>query len=318
MLYNYGSSILRAAGDTRRPLIYMILSGTVKVTVNLIFVRFFRMDVAGLAAATTIANIISATLVIYALTDARDATRLNMKKIRFHAKSFIEILKIGIPAGIQGSLFALSNVIVQSTINSFGSEAMAGSAATGSLESIVYVGFNAYYFSTISFVGQNHGAKKFKRIVKSFFYCLILSVVTATVLGWSIFLSGNTLLRIYNPNPEVIKWGMLRLKYLVTTYMLCAVMDVISGGLRGLGHSLTPMLVTLMGACVFRVVWVFWIFPLDPTMENLLISYPVSWILVSLVNGIILYTVVRHLFRDAARMHHGYGTLPARGMHPGT
>ena len=309
LLTNFGISLLRATGDTRRPMVYMIFAGFVKVLLNLFLVRVFHWDVAGVALATLILNMIASALMINALTGLRDSSRLFLKKIRFYGSIFKDMLKIGIPAGIQGSLFGVSNMIIQSTINSFGSKAMAGSAATGSLEGIVYTAFISYYFSVISFVGQNHGAKKYKRIIKSIFYCLILTSATAMITGWSIYFSGPELLKIFNPDPEVV-----RLKYLVTTYFLCAVMEVISGSLRGLGHSLTPMIVTLLGACVFRICWVIWIFPHYKTMQNLLLSYSVSWILVCLVNGLILYFICRKLFRDAANGHHhpGYGLLSAR------
>lgn len=312
LIYNFGSSILRAGGDTRRPLIYMLISGCLKVSLNFFLVSVFHWDVAGVAVATLISSLLSSILVVRALTGLRDSSRLFLKKIRIYGSNFKDILKIGVPAGIQGSLFSFSNIIIQSTINSFGSKAMAGNAATGSLEGIVYVAFNAYYFSAISFVGQNHGAHKYKRLVKSMVYCQILAILSAVVFGWTIFLFGPQLLRIYNPDPEVIQWGMIRLKYLVTTYFLCAAMDTMSGSLRGLGHSLTPMIVTMLGACVFRIVWVFWIFPHFRTMENLLVSYPVSWTLVCIVNGAILYYVCRKLFDDVAHQPHhaaGFGTL---------
>ena len=312
LIYNFGSSILRAGGDTRRPLIYMLISGCIKISLNFFLVSVFHWDVAGVAVATLIASLLSSILVIRALTGLRDSSRLFLKKIRLYGSNFKDILKIGVPAGIQGSLFSFSNIIIQSTINSFGSKAMAGNAATGSLEGIVYVAFNAYYFSAISFVGQNHGAHKYKRLVKSMVYCQILAILSAVVFGWTIFLFGPQLLRIYNPDPEVIQWGMIRLKYLVTTYFLCAAMDTMSGSLRGLGHSLTPMIVTMLGACVFRIVWVFWIFPHFRTMENLLLSYPVSWTLVCIVNGAILYFVCRQLFNEVAHQPHhaeGFGTI---------
>ncbi|MBO4632500.1 MAG: MATE family efflux transporter [Lentisphaeria bacterium] len=313
LLTNFGISLLRANGDTRRPMIYMIFAGFIKVLLNLFLVRVFHWDVAGVALATLISNIVASVLMINALTGLRDSSRLFLKKIRFYGSIFKDMLKIGIPAGIQGSLFGVSNMIIQSTINSFGSKAMAGSAATGSLEAIVYTAFISYYFSVISFVGQNHGAKKYKRIIKSIFYCLILTSATGIITGWSIYFSGPELLKIFNPDPEVVHWGMIRLKYVVTTYFLCAIMEVFSGSLRGLGHSLTPMIVTMLGACVFRICWVLWIFPHYKTMQNLLLSYPVSWILVCIVNGLIVYFICRKLFRDAAHEHHpGYGLLAAR------
>lgn len=303
LLYNFGSSILRAAGDTRRPLYYMLISGAIKTILNLFLVRVFHWDVGGVATATVIANAVSSSLVLLTLSGLRDGCRLYWRRIRFYRINLIDNLKIGIPAGIQGSLFSLSNVVIQSTVNSFGSQAMAGTAAAASLESIVFVAFISYYYSVISFVGQNHGAKKYKRIVKSILYCLLLSVISSVLLGVAICGFEAQLLQLYNPDPEVIRWGVVRLKYLVMIYFLCAIMEVLNGALRGLGHSLTPMIVTTLGACVFRVFWVWWIFPLRPTMENLLVSYPVSWITVSLVDGAILYYICRRMFRDAVNTH---------------
>ena len=300
LIYNFGSSILRATGDTRRPLAYMLAAGIMKTLLNLFFVRTLHWDVGGVAAATLVANFVSASMVFRALTDMRDGCRLYWRKLRIYWTSLIDNLKIGIPAGVQGSLFGLSNVIIQSTVNSFGAQAMAGTAAAVSLESIVFVAFISYYYSVISFVGQNHGAKKYKRIVKCVFHCLLLAVLTSSLIGMTICCFDTELLSIYNPDPEVIRWGVIRLKYLAMLYFLCAIMEVLNGALRGLGHSLIPMIVTMLGACVFRVFWVLCIFPLHPTMDNLLISYPVSWILVSAVNTIILYRICRRMFRDAA------------------
>ena len=300
LLYNFGNSIMRATGDTRRPLIFMTIAGVVKVVLSIILVGAFSMDVAGVAIATLVSNAIAAALALRALTGARDSTRLYWKFIRIYWSNLGDILKIGIPAGIQSSVFAISNVIIQSTINSFGTDVMAGNAAAGSLEGLVYMAFLSYYYTVMSFVGQNHGAKKYKRILRSIFYCLFLSMGTATLLGWAAYLTGPYTLPLYNPDPEVVRQGLLRLNYLVTTYFLCGAMDIASGSLRGLGHSLTPMIVSLLGACAFRVFWIYWILPFKPDMDTLLLSYPVSWVLVLAVNGTILFFVCRKLFRDAA------------------
>ena len=298
LLYNFGSSILRATGDTRRPLMFMLISGFAKTMLNLFLVRVFHWDVEGVATATIIANMISSALVLLALARMKDACRLYFRRIRFFGSNFIDNLKIGIPAGIQSALFGISNVIIQSTVNTFGPEAIAGNAAAGSLESIVYVAFISYYYAVISFVGQNHGAKKYKRIVKSILICMFLGMLSSAIIGVTMYHFDVELLGIYNPASEVVRWGQIRLKYLVLVYFLCALMEVLNGALRGLGHSLTPMIVTMMGACVLRVFWVFWIFPRDPTLNNLLLSYPVSWILTSAVNGGILYWICRRLFHD--------------------
>ena len=314
IFYNFGSSILRALGDTRRPLIFMIIAGVVKVLLNLFFVVVLHLDVAGVALATMISNALSALMVIITLRTARDANRLIWKKIRIRGEILKEMLKIGLPAGIQGSFFSLSNVVIQSTVNSFGAVVIAGNTAAYSLESIVYVGSSAYYYTGISFIGQNHGAQKYKRIARSILYCFLCSFTASVLFGWGFYLLGVPLLKIYNPDPEVIKWGLIRMKILLTTYFLCGFMDVISGALRGLGHSVKPTIVTLMGVCFFRIGWVFWVFPKQPTMENLMVSYPVSWALVSIVNGAILFVVCRKMFRTAVKehVHPNYALLRGR------
>jgi len=315
ILYNFGSSILRAQGDTRRPLYFMIVGGIVKVLLNLFLVIVLRMDVGGVALATLVSNGISAGLTLRALAAARDAARLIWKKVRIDKAIFKDMLRIGLPAGIQGSFFSLSNIVIQSSINSLGTQAIAGNTAAQSLEGLVYVASSSFYYTAISFVGQNHGAQKYKRIVRSVLICMLCTIVLSLISGWLFYLFGRPLLKIYNSDPEVIKWGMIRAEILFTTYFLCATMDTISGSLRGLGHSVKPTIVTLMGVCVFRIFWVLWIFPHYKTMENLMISYPVSWSIVSLVNGAILFWVIRRMFRKAAdeHPHRSFATLKPKG-----
>ena len=312
--YNFGSSILRAGGDTRRPLVFMLIAGVVKVLLNLLFVPVLHLDVAGVGMTTLISNALSALLVVITLRTARDASRLIWKKIKIDGPILIEMLKIGLPAGIQGSFFSLSNVVIQASINSLGPVIIAGNTAAYSIESIVYVGSSAYYYTAISFVGQNHGSQKFKRIARSIGWCFACSFTATVLMGWSAWLFGEPLLKIYSSDPAVIAKGMIRLKMLLTLYFTCGFMDVISGSLRGLGHSVKPTIVTLMGVCFFRIGWVYWIFPLHRTMENLMISYPVSWTLVSIVNGTILFVVCRKMFRKAAHPIHypGFGQLAPR------
>ena len=309
--YNFGSSILRAGGDTRRPLVFMLIAGVVKVLLNLLFVPVLHLDVAGVGMTTLISNALSALLVVITLRTARDASRLIWKKIKIDGPILIEMLKIGLPAGIQGSFFSLSNVVIQASINSLGPVIIAGNTAAYSIESIVYVGSSAYYYTAISFVGQNHGSQKFKRIARSIGWCFACSFTATVLMGWSAYLFGEPLLKIYTSDPAVIEKGMIRMKMLLTVYFTCGFMDVISGSLRGLGHSVKPTIVTLMGVCFFRIGWVYWIFPLHRTMENLMISYPVSWTLVSIVNGTILFVVCRKMFRTVAHEPHHpkYGTL---------
>ena len=205
------------------------------------------------------------------------------------------------------SLHRGSHLISQSSINSCGSVALAGSTAAISLEGIVYVGAYSYHQTVISFTGQNFGAKKYGRIRNSILYCMICSITINLLMGFGFYWAGQPLLAIYNPDPEVIAWGILRMKILFTTYFLCAIMDIVSGALRGLGHSILPAVVTMLGVCVLRVFWTLFIFPLDPTMENLMLSYPISWGLTAAVNGAILLYVCRKLFADASGSH--YATL---------
>ena len=311
IFYNFGSSILRAQGDTRRPLFFMVVGGCLKIPLNLLLVPVLHWDVAGVALATLASNLTASILTMAVLVSARDSSRLVWKKIRIHGSVFKEMLRIGLPAGIQGSLFSVSNIVIQSSINSFGALAIAGNTAALNLEGLVYVANSSFYYTAISFVGQNHGAQKYKRIGRCIFDCLLCSFLISCTTGMLFYIFGEPLLKIYNPDPEVIKWGMIRMKILFTTYFLCSCMDTISGSLRGLGHSVKPTIVTLLGVCFFRIFWVFWIFPHYRTMENLMISYPVSWGMVSLINGIMLFVVVRCLFHHAVQdhPHKGYGML---------
>ena len=303
VIYNFGSSILRAQGDTRRPLFFMVIAGFVNVLLNLFFVLVFHLDAAGVALATMMANALSAVMIIAVLTGARDASRLVWKKIRIRGDIFLDMLKNGVPPGIQAACYSASNIAIQSSVNSFGPPAIAGNTAAQSLECLVYVASTAYYHTAISFLSQNRGAQKYKRIVRSIFWCLACTFVLSLIAGFTFCLTGTTVLKIYNSDPEVIRWGMIRVKILFSTYFLNGFMDAICGALRGLGLSVKPTAVTLLGVTGFRIAWVLWVFPHDRTMENLMLSYPISWLIVSVVNGYILYQAVRDLFRQAVDQH---------------
>ena len=298
IIYNFGSAILRALGDTRRPLIFMVIAGFINIFLNLFFVVVCKMDVAGVALAAMLGSCVSAGLVMRAMLQARDSSRLVWKRIKIHWDMLKEMLKIGLPAGMQGAMFSISNITIQSAVNSFGWQAIAGNTAALSLEGIVYVACSSYYYTSISFVGQNHGAGKFDRIKKSVLYSALCTFIAGVILGWGCFLLGNKLLGFYNPDPEVIKWGMIRLRIMFTVYFLCGWMDVVSGSLRGLGHSVKPMLVIMLGVCGLRVAWVWWVLPLSRSMETLFISYPVSWMLVIAVNGAMLCWVYRKMLKE--------------------
>ena len=295
ILYNFGSAVMRAVGDTRRPLYFLAFAGVINVGLNLFFVLVFKMDVAGVALGTVIAQAVASWLVLRCLRNARDACRLRYRSLRIDPVILKRMLWIGLPAGIQGTFFSISNMTIQSSVNSFGSFAIAGNTAASSLEGFVYIGASALHQAAVSFAGQNLGGKCYGRILRSLRYCILCAAVMCLVLGLGFLLFGSSLLSLYNTNPEVIDWGMLRMKILLTTCFLCGVMDVISGGLRGLGHSVMPAVVTLLGVCVFRVFWVCAIFPLYPTMGNLMLSYPISWLLTGLVNGFYLYRVCQKL-----------------------
>lgn len=282
LVYNYGAAILRAKGDTKRPLYFLTLAGIINVCLNLVLVIVFDLDVAGVAIATTTSQVISALLVFICLVKEDEMMRLYPKEIRIDFRTLLEIMKIGLPAGIQSSLFALSNVVIQKTINSFGSIVIAGNGAAGNIEGFVYVGMNSFYQSCLTFTGQNYGARKIDRVKKTLLICQFLVIITGLVLGIGAYLNGVFLLGIYTDDPNVITAGMIRLGYVSKYYFLCGIMDVMVGSLRGLGYSIFPMFVSLMGACAFRLWWIANIFPYNPIADTVYFSYPVSWIITSL------------------------------------
>ena len=296
MLYNFGAAILRAAGDTTRPLIYLTVAGVLNVFLNVIFVTIFHMNVAGVALATSISQGVSAVLVIITLIRREDACRLILKKMRIHKAPLKRMLYIGIPAGIQGSLFSVSNVIIQSSVNSFGSTVMSGHAAAGTLEGFVYTAMNSFHQAALNFTGQNTGAQKFDRVKRIFGICLANVAVMGAVFGGLVWAFGRPLLSIYITDSEAaIGYGVLRLTYICLPYFLAGIMDVASGSIRGLGISLQPMIVTILGVCVFRVVWIYTIFqhPAFHTLDCIYISYPISWTITSIAHIITFLLVMR-------------------------
>jgi len=277
MLYNFGAAILRAVGDTRRPLYYLTVAGIVNVLLNLVLVIGFHMSVAGVAIATVASQVISMVLVIVCLLRTDGAIHLDLKQLRINGAQLKEIFRVGLPAGLQGSLFSISNVLIQSSINSFGSIAMAGNSAASNIEGFIYTAMNAMHQANLTFASQNLGAKQYGRVRKVMWVCL--GTVTAIGLGMGmIFLGiGPTLLGFYNTDPEVIRFGMIRMAIIMPTYFFCGLMDVMVGQLRGIGYSIMPMIVSLTGACLLRVVWIYTIFAANPTLETLYNSYPISW-----------------------------------------
>ena len=292
LVYNFGGAVLRGIGDTRRPLYILLAAGVVNVVLNLVFVIQFDMGVAGVATATVISQFLSAALVVYCLMKSDASYQLDIRKLRIVPNKLKEMARIGVPAGMQGAVFSISNVLIQSSVNSFGSIAMAGNTAAGNLEGFVYMAMNTFHQAALSFTSQNFGAHKFKRIHKVLLICLGLVTVTGLVLGNGVYLAGNTLLRIYSEDAQVIEYGMLRLSIICTTYFLCGTMDVMSGVMRGLGHSVLAMIVSLVGACGLRIVWIFTIFAMFHRLDVLFWSYPVTWAVTTLAH-VLCFLVVR-------------------------
>ena len=282
MLYNFGASILRAAGDTKGPLYFLTIAGVLNVLLNLLFVIALKLDVAGVALATAVSQTLSAVLVLAALAVRTDGCRLNLKQMKLYRTELSGIIRIGLPAGIQGSLFSISNVLIQSSVNSFGSVVMSGNAAAQNIEGFVYVSMNAFHQTALNFTGQNYGAGLHKRIQRIILLTLASVSVMGLVAGISGWLMAKPLLKIYiTDSTQAISYGVIRLTYICLPYFLCGIMDVTTGAIRGMGASSLPMMVSILGICVFRVFWIFFIFGQDKfhTLECLYLSYAISWII---------------------------------------
>lgn len=294
MVYNFCAAILRAAGDTQGPLIYLSIAGVVNVVLNIFFVTVFQMNVAGVALATAISQGVSAVLVVIALMRRTDGCRLYLKKLRFYKLQMVRIVRNGLPAGIQSSLFSISNVVIQSSVNSFGKVFMSGSAAASNIEGFVYVCMNAFMQTSMNFTGQNAGAGQYKRVSKIAGICMACVTVVGIVLGGTVYLLSPQLLSIYiTDSPQAIAYGVDRLAFLLLPYFLLGLHEVTTGSLRGLGASLSPMIVSVLGVCGLRILWVYTIFQIEQfhTPDWLFASYPVSWI-VTFIAELVLYLVV--------------------------
>ncbi len=295
MAYNFGSAILRATGDTKRPLYFLSAAGVVNVVLNLFFVIVLHLDVAGVALATILSQCISAVLILLCLCRMEGPCRLNMRKLYIHPKRLRRMMQIGLPAGIQSSLFSFSNVLIQSSINSFGSVVVAGNSAAAIIEQFVYISMNAVHQAVVSFTSQNTGAGKPERIHSILFSGLVLVTIVGLIMGLGANLFGVPLLSIYSPDMAVVEAGRTRLLLVCAPYFLCGIMEIVMGIMRGLGYAITPMIVSLSGACLFRIVWLATFFTWVPTQNMLLLSYPVSWVLTTLIH------ILTYLY---ARRHH--------------
>lgn len=308
-LYNFGASILRAVGDTKRPLYFLTIAGVVNVILNLICVIGLKMGVAGVAVPTVVSQLISALLVLYCLIKSQGSIRLHLKKLRIDGQSLKEMLKIGLPAGIQGSVFSISNVIIQSSINIFGSVVVAGNSAAGNLEGFVYVIMNSFYQAALTFTGQNIGAGKLDRVKKTLFSCAAMVTVAGVISGVGVWLLGTPLAGIYSTDAEVVAYAVKRLTYVCAPYFLCGLMEVMVGMMRGMGYSVAPMLVSIVGVCGIRLSWIYTVFAHHKTLETLYISYPISWTATMLVHALCFFWAYRKLMRKKANPLEGAPTV---------
>lgn len=300
LILNFGAAILRAIGDTKRPLYYLTIAGVINVILNILLVTVFSLGVAGVAIATVISEGVSCVLILLCLKHETGAIRLYFNRIKINPSKCVDIMKIGLPAGLQGCIFSISNVLIQSSVNSFGSTVMAGNTAASNIEGFVYVSMNSLHQTCISFTSQNFGAGKFKRIKKVLINCLIIVAITGLVLGNSAYFFGKFLLSAYNNEAEVISYGLIRLSIISTMYFLCGLMDVMVGAMRGIGYSILPMIVSLVGACGLRIVWIYTVFVKFRTLDILFISYPVTWT-ITFLSHLVCYYIVTRKYKDKFR-----------------
>lgn len=298
IIYNFGAALLRAVGDTKRPLIFLTIAGVLNVCFNLLFVIVFKMDVAGVALGTIISEFVSAVLVIITLMRSTNVLHLSLRKLRIDFSILKDIFKIGIPAGIQSLVFSISNVMIQSKINLFGENAIAGNGVASSLENFVYAGMNAVYQGTITFTSQNLGAGKVKNAPKVLWYSYLYVFLANLIFGGIILLLPKFFISIYNNDPNVIIYAKERLIWMLLTYFICGFMDCTSGALRGLGYSTSSMILTILGIVGFRITWILTFFNYDTRLANLYLSYPLSWLItwvIELAVFIVLYKRVRNI-----------------------
>ena len=300
LILNFGAAILRAIGDTKRPLYYLTIAGVINLFLNIFLVTVFSLGVAGVAIATVISEGVSCVLILLCLKHETGAIRLYFNRIKINPSKCVDIMKIGLPAGLQGCIFSISNVLIQSSVNSFGSTVMAGNTAASNIEGFVYVSMNSLHQTCISFTSQNFGAGKFKRIKKVLINCLAIVAITGLVLGNSAYFFGKFLLSAYNNEAEVISYGLIRLSIISTMYFLCGLMDVMVGAMRGIGYSILPMIVSLVGACGLRIVWIYTVFVKFRTLDILFISYPVTWT-ITFLSHLVCYYIVTRKYKDKFR-----------------
>ncbi len=292
LTYNFGAAVLRAMGDTRRPLYYLSFAGAINVITNLFLVIVVGLGVEGVAIATITAQYISASLILVCLLRSETVYKLILKQLRIDKDKLFEIMKVGVPAGVQSAMFIIANVLIQSSINSFGSTVMAASTAAASLESFVFVSLNAFHQTAVTFVSQNLGGKKYSRIPKIASQCSLIAVLLGLVLGVGIYAFSTPLLGIYNSDPEVIEYGRERLLIMCAPYFICGLMDVINGVLRGMGYSVLSMVTSLLGVCLVRIIWIYTAFQFTQSLEVLFLSYPITWTITGIA-GLIQFNIIK-------------------------
>lgn len=298
VVYNFGSAIVRATGDTKKPLIILASTGLVNVALNLILVVFFHMGVSGVAIGTIVSQYLSAIMIVIHLTKMNNACRLHFNKLRINKTELLKIIQIGLPAGIQNSLFSVSNVIIQSTVNSFGSVAMAGIAAGSNYDSYIYTATNAIAQTTMTFSSQNMGAGKYENIGKIYRYCITITVIIGVVMGALGTVFSEFIVGFFSTDKDVIAIGAQRLALVMPFYVFCSLMDVAAGQLRGVGESFKPMVFSLLGACGVRLFWIYAILPLNRTLIFLYWAYPISWFVTFVIQSTLYFFVKKKLFKN--------------------
>lgn len=301
MLYNYGAAILRAVGDTKRPLFFLVISGMTNAVLNLVLVIVFHMGVAGVAIGTIVSQLISSILVLRCLYTSNTSYRLYFSKLGIKTQYLKQIFQVGIPAGIQSTVINLSNALLQSSVNSFGSVAMAGYTAANNIFGFLYMSVNAVTQSCMSFTSQNYGVKKLKRMDRVLLDCMILSVGVTLTLGCGAYFFGPELLKIYTSDADVIRCGVEVLAFTTVPYFCCGIMDLLPGALRGMGYSGVPMILSIIGTVGTRIVWIFGLFPAHRSLSFLFISYPVSWILTILMQAVCFCFIRKHVHQSVNR-----------------
>ena len=299
VVYNFGAAILLAVGDTKNPLYFLTGAGILNVICNLIFVKVFLLDVAGVAIASALSQYLAATLVVRCLIKQDGICKLDLRKLHLYREELVEMIRIGVPAGLQSTIFSVSNVLIQSGLNGFGSTVMAGNSAASNLDALVYVAQNSFYQAAVSFVSQNVGAGKPERIRHIAVSCYLLVTLVGVAIGTTFYVFGRELLRIFSPEADVIEIGMVRLKWVCVPYFLCGLMEVGCGIVRGLGYAWLPMIVSTVGGCVLRVIWIYTIFQWEHTLDVLYFSYPVSWLATAAVHFLCVVILTRRLIRKS-------------------